>query len=56
MPRRAGTHRLDPVPDMDMDETINCDMEFEDAVKALLQAGRLEEESPADAQPIPPRD
>lgn len=28
---------------MDMDETINCDMEFEDAVTALLNAGKVED-------------
>jgi len=28
---------------MDMDETINSDMEFEEAVTALLNSGRVEE-------------
>lgn len=28
---------------MDMDETINSEMEFEDAVTALLNSGRVEE-------------
>ena len=31
------------MPERDMDETINSDMEFEDAVTALLQAGKVED-------------
>jgi len=34
---------------MDMGETINSDMEFEEAVKALLNSGRVEE-SDGDAE------
>ena len=36
------------MPERDMDETINSDMEFEDAVKALLNAGRVEETEDSD--------
>lgn len=31
------------MPERDMDETINSDMEFEDAVAAVLNAGPIEE-------------
>jgi hypothetical protein len=31
------------MPERDMDETINSDMEFEEAVTALLNAGPVEE-------------
>jgi hypothetical protein len=31
------------MPERDMDETINSDMEFEEAVAALLNAGPVEE-------------
>jgi len=31
------------MPERDMDETINSDMEFEDAVAALLNAGPISE-------------
>jgi len=31
-----------------MDETINSDMPFEEAVKALLDAGRIEDTEPAE--------
>lgn len=35
--------RLVSMPDMDMDETINSDEPFEDALAALLKAGKAEE-------------
>ncbi len=40
------------MPDRDMDETINTDMPFEEAVTALLNAGRVEDDrdTPEDAQ------
>jgi hypothetical protein len=34
------------MPERDMDETINSDMEFEEAVTALLNTGPVEEDKP----------
>jgi len=31
------------MPERDMDETINSDLPFEDAVKTVLDAGRIED-------------
>lgn len=33
------------MPERDMDETINSDMEFEEAVAALLNAGPVEDDT-----------
>ncbi len=38
------------MPKRDMDETINSDMEFEDAVTALLNAGPIEEDEDTEAE------
>jgi hypothetical protein len=37
-----------PMPERDMDETINSDMEFEEAVAALLHTGPVTDEVETD--------